>query len=119
MLRRNLLPALAALCVIASIHIAAQQPASAPAASAKDAELRLLVPHHDPVSLTTAEFKAMPHLSVTIHNSHSNADETYSGVRLVALLGKIGAPLGAIFAARRSLSTLLQAAPTDTRQFFP
>ena len=31
---------------------------------------------------------------MTIHNSHTNADETYSGVRLSDLLAKIGAPLG-------------------------
>jgi DMSO/TMAO reductase YedYZ molybdopterin-dependent catalytic subunit len=36
----------------------------------------------------------MPHISATCHNSHTNADETYSGVRLADLLGKVGAPLG-------------------------
>jgi DMSO/TMAO reductase YedYZ molybdopterin-dependent catalytic subunit len=36
----------------------------------------------------------MPHLSVTIHNSHSNADQMYSGVRVADLLSKVGAPLG-------------------------
>jgi DMSO/TMAO reductase YedYZ molybdopterin-dependent catalytic subunit len=36
----------------------------------------------------------MPHITVTIHNSHTNADETYSGVRLADLLAKLGAPLG-------------------------
>src|ERR1700685_3555673 len=32
--------------------------------------------------------------SPTTHNTHSNADETYSGVRLSDLLAKLGAPLG-------------------------
>ena len=36
----------------------------------------------------------MPHVTVKIHNSHSNADETYSGVRVSDLLAKVGAPLG-------------------------
>jgi len=36
----------------------------------------------------------MPHIPVTIHNPHTDADETYSGVRLSDLLAKIGAPLG-------------------------
>ena len=36
----------------------------------------------------------MPHATVTVHNSHSNADETYSGVRLADLLAKTGTPLG-------------------------
>jgi hypothetical protein len=49
---------------------------------------------HKSVILTAAEFKAVPHISVTIHNSHTNADETYSGVRLADLLAKMGAPLG-------------------------
>jgi len=33
-------------------------------------------------------------MSVTIHNPHTNADETYSGVRLADLLAKMNAPLG-------------------------
>lgn len=36
----------------------------------------------------------MPHITVTIHNAHSNADETYSGVRLVDLLANMGTPAG-------------------------
>jgi len=36
----------------------------------------------------------MPHITVTIHNSHTNADETYTGVRLADLVAKMGAPLG-------------------------
>ncbi len=47
-----------------------------------------------PLTLTLAELKAMPHITVTFHNAHTNADETYSGVRLADLLGKLGAPLG-------------------------
>ena len=83
---------IAAVCMVAAIRLTAQQPASSP--PAKDAELRLLAPHHDPVILTATDLKAMPHLTVTIHNSHSNADEMYSGVRLADLLAKVGAPLG-------------------------
>ena len=44
------------------------------------------------VAITLVDLKAMPH--VTVHNSHTNADETYSGVRLADLLTKVGAPLG-------------------------
>ena len=36
----------------------------------------------------------MPHITVTFHNSHTNADETYSGVRVADLLRPLGAPLG-------------------------
>lgn len=44
--------------------------------------------------LKPADFKALPHLNITVHNEHSNADETYSGVRLADLLTKMNAPLG-------------------------
>ena len=94
MFRKSTLPVFTALCLIAAIRLVAQQPAPVTAASEKDAALRLLAPRHDPVSFTAAELKSMPHLTVTIHNSHSNADETYAGVRLADLLAKVGAPLG-------------------------
>lgn len=51
-------------------------------------------PYHDPLGFSFADLKAMPHITVTFHNPHTNADETYSGVRLADLLGKLGAPLG-------------------------
>jgi hypothetical protein len=58
------------------------------------AELKLLTYDHKPVVLTAGDLKAVAHISVTIHNSHTNTDEEYSGVRLLDLLAKIGAPLG-------------------------
>ena len=51
-------------------------------------------PYHDPVGFSFADLKAMPHITATFHNAHTNADETYSGVRLADLLAKLGAPLG-------------------------
>jgi hypothetical protein len=36
----------------------------------------------------------MPRTTVTIHNPHSNADETYSGVRVSDILGPLGVPVG-------------------------
>lgn len=47
-----------------------------------------------PVALSLTEFHALPHVSVTVHNAHTSADETYSGVPLAALLAKLDAPLG-------------------------
>jgi hypothetical protein len=41
-----------------------------------------------------ADFHVLPHVSLTVHNSHSDANENYSGVPLAALLEKVGAPLG-------------------------
>ncbi len=36
----------------------------------------------------------MPHKSVSVYNQHTKAHETYSGVPLADLLGKVAAPLG-------------------------
>lgn len=44
--------------------------------------------------LSSADFRLLPHISATVHNSHTNASEVYSGVPLATLLAKIGAPLG-------------------------
>ena len=54
-------------------------------------------PYHDPVMLSPADFRAVPHVTVTVHNGHTNASETYSGVPLAALLAKMNAPLGKEF----------------------
>jgi hypothetical protein len=45
-------------------------------------------------NLTLADLKALPHKTVTFHNVHTKADETYSGVPLTDLLAKYGAPTG-------------------------
>ena len=44
--------------------------------------------------MSATDFKSLPHITVTFHNSHTSADESYSGVRLADLLAKLGAPLG-------------------------
>jgi hypothetical protein len=56
-------------------------------------DLKLFAPDHAPLSLSLSDLKALPHISVTYHNTHTNADETYSGVRVADLLAKMGAPL--------------------------
>jgi hypothetical protein len=38
--------------------------------------------------------KSLPHKTVTVHNPHTNADESYSGVPLIELLKQVGAPVG-------------------------
>ena len=62
--------------------------------SAKDNLLVSAYPYHDPIRFAFADLKAMQHTTVTFRNAHTNADETYSGVRLADLLSKVGAPLG-------------------------
>ena len=46
------------------------------------------------VILSVATFRAMPHVNTTVHNTHTSADESYSGVPLATLLAMIHAPLG-------------------------
>lgn len=53
-----------------------------------------LYPFHENTRISPAEFKTLPHTTVTVHNAHSNADEKYEGVLLGDLLTKYGAPLG-------------------------
>jgi hypothetical protein len=52
------------------------------------------LPYHEDLRLTAADLKTLPHVSVSIHNPHTNTDESYSGVRLSDLLAKMDAPLG-------------------------
>jgi hypothetical protein len=49
---------------------------------------------HPPVSISPADLSALPHTTVTLHNAHTHANETYSGVPLADLLAKLDAPLG-------------------------
>ena len=39
---------------------------------------------------TPARLAALPHKTVTVHNEHTKADETYSGVQLIDLLTPLG-----------------------------
>ncbi|GGG94638.1 molybdopterin-dependent oxidoreductase [Silvibacterium dinghuense] len=45
-------------------------------------------------TLSLEDLKAKPHITVTVHNPHTNADETYSGVPLIELLAPLGTPHG-------------------------
>jgi hypothetical protein len=90
---RNIRAFLIAFTVLTA-HVVAQQAATAPVASGKGDVLFLRGPSHDAVSLSASVLKALPHITVTVHNPHANAEETYSGVRLADLLAKVGAPIG-------------------------
>lgn len=73
------------------------QKTSAPGAAVAPASEELRISSYTrPGSLVLkpADFKALPHITITVHNEHANADETYSGVRVADLLAKLGAPLG-------------------------
>jgi hypothetical protein len=81
-------------------ELLAQQAASAtssPAASSKPASDELRVSAYtkrEGLKLKVADLKAMPRTTVSVHNEHSKADESYAGVRLADLLAKMEAPLG-------------------------
>jgi hypothetical protein len=81
------------LCVV--LFAALALPAQRPATAAVEGSLVLTAdPSHPPVVVSPADFHALPHITVTVHNGHTNADETYSGVPLATLLQKVNAPLG-------------------------
>src|SRR6516164_4143037 len=46
------------------------------------------------VTLSPAEFAALPHKTVSVFNSHSKTNEKYSGVTLSDLLARVGVPQG-------------------------
>jgi hypothetical protein len=46
------------------------------------------------ITLSPADFAALPHDTVSVFNGHSKANETYSGVSLATLLAKLGVPQG-------------------------
>src|ERR1700721_1362560 len=68
--------------------------------------------YHEDLILKVSDLKAMPRTTVAVHNEHSKADETYSGVRLADVLTKIGAPLGKDLRGP-ALSAYLIASGTD------
>jgi hypothetical protein len=68
--------------------------------------------YHVPVALSPADFRALPHITITVHNSHTNGDETYSGVLLATLLAIINAPIGKEF-HNEALTSYLIASGSD------
>lgn len=69
-------------------------------------------PYHADVFLKPADLRTMPRTTVTVHNEHANAQETYTGVRVSDLLLKMGAPLGKDLRGA-ALSTYLLASGSD------
>ncbi len=68
--------------------------------------------YHAPVVLSPSEFHALPHVTIKVHNGHTNEDESYSGVLLETLLAKANAPVGKEF-RKEALRTYLLASGTD------
>jgi hypothetical protein len=77
-----------------SVALQVQPPASGIEVYPANSLTLRAAPELAPVILSPADFAAIPHVTLTVHNAHSNADETYSGVTLATLLAKVNAPLG-------------------------
>jgi hypothetical protein len=97
MVKRAVLTYAVAMCVAGFGAVAQAQSASgamggmamAKPAATPSTSLTLTVDGKSTV-FSTADFKAMPQKTVKVHNAHTNADETYSGVPLGDLLAKAG-----------------------------
>jgi len=63
-------------------------------------------------TLSVAELQAMPQKTVTVHNEHAKADETYTGVLLGDLLARYGFPVDKT-TQRKMLRSYLVAEGTD------
>jgi hypothetical protein len=57
-------------------------------------QLTLTGPDGKTLTLSAADFKALPHKSIIVMNGHANAKESYAGVPLTDLLAKVGVPVG-------------------------
>ena len=64
------------------------------------------------MQLSPADFRALTHITISVHNGHTNADESYSGVTLATLLAMINAPLGKEL-HREALTNYLIASGSD------
>jgi hypothetical protein len=69
-------------------------------------------PHHSPMVLSSADFRALPHFTIRVHNGHTNSEEIYSGVLLQTLLAKANTPVGKEF-RKEALRSYLLASGTD------
>jgi Carboxypeptidase regulatory-like domain len=69
-------------------------------------------PYHSPIVLSPSDFRALPHITIKVHNGHTNAEENYSGVPLETLLAKASAPVGKEF-RKEALRSYLLVSGTD------
>lgn len=95
------------LCPFVLTFAASITNAQTPKASATNApsdKLELHVAAQN-IALSIDDLKSKPHVTVIVHNPHTNADETYSGVPLIDLFASLGAPTEKICAAKHYRST--------------
>jgi hypothetical protein len=87
------LPVLAFALLAGQLALVAQQMEhSAP--STPSTQLTIKTYEGKTLNFSPEELAALPHKQVAVFNTHSKANETYSGVLLADLLSKAGVPLG-------------------------
>lgn len=113
-MRAKLLSSLLAVAFVALTANIANAQSAAEHAHAKapaSSELKITVDGKSS-TVTLAELAAMPQKTVTVHNEHTKADETYSGVALADLLAKYGFAVGPS-THRKMLRSYISAEGTD------
>ena len=80
------------VALFASCALLAQD--AKPSTAATPQAALVLSAEHASVTFSPADFRALPHVTISVQNSHTNAAENYSGVPLSTLLARVNAPLG-------------------------
>ncbi len=78
----------------------------------KDSLVLIAGAYHAPVVLSPADFRALPHITITVLNGQTKAKQTFSGVPLAILLARVNAPLGKEF-HHEALTSYLVASGSD------
>ena len=99
-------------CILSGVRARAQaMPEHAHAAATLSTSLTLDIDGKT-TTLSVAELQALPHKTITVHNAHTQTDETYTGVALDELLAKYGAALDKT-SQKRILHSYLRVEGTD------
>jgi hypothetical protein len=120
-------PTVSSLSFVIALCLVTTGPVRARAQAAPKAESAMAEHNHAPAPASTsltltidgkattvsvADLQAMPQKTVTLHNEHTKAEETYTGVLLGDLLAKYGFPVGQA-THRKMLRSYLVAEGTD------
>ncbi len=113
MIRSRVVLLLAAITIATTSPVLRAQTQSMPAHTKAPAstELKLTV-EGKATTLSVADLASMPQKTVTVHNEHTKADETYAGVSLGDLLSKYGLPVDQS-THRKMLHSYISAEGTD------
>lgn len=97
---------------LAGVARAQQEPEHAHAKAAVSSEITVTADGRS-MALTVAQIEAMPQKTVTVHNAHAKADETYAGVALGDLLARFGLAVATHEGERKAEKSYVRAEGTD------